>query len=240
MPDPLIGITASTTPADEGRAPLVTAGQAYIQAVQQAGGIPVIIPPMLSGQDLHALLDRLDGILLTGGGDIDPRLFDGLPHPRVYGIEPDRDQQEIRLVQLAASQGKPFLGICRGIQVVNVALGGGLYTHIADQLSDQIKHDNFPGMPRNHLAHQISVAPGSRLESILGARAVVVNSLHHQGVSRLAPTLRACAWAPDELVEAVELTDHPFGMAVQWHPEWLQDDPAQRALFRAFVTAALR
>lgn len=238
MSAPLIGVIASFSPAEGSRAGQFTVGEAYLKAVINAGGLPVIIAPALSGQPLRALFARLDGILFTGGGDIDPQRFAGLPHPRVYGIEPERDLLEIELVQLAAGQGKPFLGICRGIQVVNVAMGGTLYTDIADQHSEQIKHDNFPGVPRGYLAHTVRVEAGSRLADILGSQQVAVNSLHHQGLQHLAPALHAAACAPDQLVEAVELPNHPFGLAVQWHPEWLQEEPAQRALFRALVEAA--
>lgn len=238
MPAPLIGVTASYLAAEGSRAAQFTVSEAYLKAVITAGGLPVIIPPAFSGQSLSELFARLDGILFTGGGDIDPRLFAGLPHPRVYGIEPERDTLEIELVQMAAEQDKPFLGICRGIQVVNVALGGSLFTDIADQHSEQIKHDNFPGVPREHLAHTVSVEAGSRLAGILGSQQASVNSLHHQGLQQLAPALRATACAPDQLIEAVELPNHRFGLAVQWHPEWLQSDPAQRALFRALVEAA--
>jgi putative glutamine amidotransferase len=216
----------------------VIVGDSYLQAVIKAGGLPVIIPPVLSGQPLRELFARMDGILFTGGGDIDPLLFNGRPHPRVYGIEPTRDTLEIELVRLAAGEGKPFLGICRGIQVVNVALGGTLFTDIADQHTPEIKHDNFPDMPRNHLAHSVRLAEGSRLAQILGSLEVHVNSLHHQGVERVAPGLCSSATAPDQLVEGLELPGHPFGLAVQWHPEWLQEHAAQRALFRALIEAA--
>ena len=238
MPAPLIGITASYSPADGSRAAQVIVGDAYLQAVLKAGGLPVIIPPVLAGQPLREVFARVDGILFTGGGDIDPALFNGRAHPRVYGIEPTRDTLEIELVRLAAGEGKPFLGICRGIQVVNVALGGTLFTDIADQHTPEIRHDNFPGMPRNFLAHSVNLADGSRLAQILGSLHVPVNSLHHQGVERVAPGLLSSATAPDQLIEGLELPGHPFGLAVQWHPEWLQEHAPQRALFSALVEAA--
>jgi putative glutamine amidotransferase len=238
MPAPLIGVTASYSPAEGSRAAQFTVYEAYLQSILNAGGLPVIIPPALAGQPLRELFARLDGILFTGGGDIDPLIFGGQPHPRVYGIEPARDTLEIELVRLAAAENKPFLGICRGIQVVNVALGGTLFTDIADQHTTDLKHDNWPGPARSYLAHSVWIEEGSRLAAILGSQEKPVNSLHHQGLQQVAPGLRASACAPDQLVEAVELPDHRFGLAVQWHPEWLQDDPAQRALFRALVEAA--
>jgi putative glutamine amidotransferase len=192
----------------------------------------------LSDAELEDLLPRLDGILLIGGGDIDPARFDGLPHPRVYGIEPGRDAMEIRLVQRAAVTGKPFLGICRGVQVINVALGGALHTDIGDQLPGALRHDWYPDVPRDLLAHTVRVAPESRLAAVLGGEQFEVNSLHHQGLSHVALRLRIAATAPDGLAEAVELEGHPFGFGVQWHPEWLQAHEPQRRLFRALVEAA--
>ncbi len=238
MPAPLIGLTSNFSPPSEGKLGTITIGEAYIQAVLRAGGLPVVIPVGLSESETEALFSRLDGILLTGGGDIHPDLFQGAPHPRVYGIDERRDQLEIRLVQLAADRGKPFLGICRGIQVINVALGGTLYTDIGGQMAGASRHDYYPDIPRGFLAHAVSVAPGSRLAGCLGGEHFEVNSLHHQGIERLASGLVAVAHAPDSLVEGVELPGHPFGLGVQWHPEWLQEHASQRQLFQGLVQAA--
>lgn len=238
MPAPLIGITARFDPSKDSPLGAISVSEAYIQAVLEAGGLAVVIPPGLSDTQLTQLFGWLDGVLLSGGGDIDPQYFQGAQHPRIYGIDERRDRLEIALVRLAVEHGKPFLGICRGIQVINVALGGTLYTHIADQLDGALRHDYFPGFPRDHLAHHISVSPGSRLASILGGEKFEVNSLHHQGIERLAASLTPVAYAPDFLVEGVELPGHPFGLGVQWHPEWLQTSFAQRRLFQALVQAA--
>lgn len=240
MPEPLIGVTThrltgKKVQGDEYATPL-----SYINAVIAAGGIPLLIPAVLDEARLLDVLRRVDGLLLTGGGDIDPARFSGTPHPAVYGIEPERDQAETSLLRAAVRDGLPFLGICRGIQLVNVALGGGLHTHIADQLPGALKHDYFPDYPRNQIAHDVQIEPGSRLARILGGEQFGVNSLHHQGISQAAPGLEVTAHSPDGLVEAVELPGHPFGLAVQWHPEWLQEHEAQRALFRAFVDACRR
>ena len=238
MPAPLIGLTSSFSPPKEGKMGTITMGEAYIQAVLRAGGLPVVIPVGLSESELGVLLARLDGILLTGGGDIHPDLFQGVPHPRVYGIDERRDQLEIRLVQLAVDHGKPFLGICRGIQVINVTLGGTLYTDIGGQMAGASRHDYYPDLPRNFLAHAISVVTDSRLAGTLGGEHFEVNSLHHQGIERLASGLVAVAYAPDSLVEGIELPGHPFGLGVQWHPEWLQEHASQRQLFQGLVQAA--
>ncbi len=240
MAAPIVGVTANTIPAEGNRSAQFALSEAYVQAVIQAGGIPLIVPPAYTGSQLKSLFARLDGILFSGGSDIDPVRFAGKPHPRVYGIDAQRDEQEIELVQMAAEQGKPFLGICRGIQVVNVALGGTLYTDIDDQMRGALKHDCFPDQPRDYLAHSVMVTPDSRLSQVLQGQTLQVNSLHHQGVERLAPPLKAVAQAEDDLIEGVELEGHPFGLAVQWHPECLQAHAAQRALFRAFVEAAAK
>jgi putative glutamine amidotransferase len=147
---------------------------------------------------------------------------------------------EIQMVGDAVHEGLPFLGICRGIQMINVALGGTLYLDIADQHPEAIKHDYFPDFPRDQLSHAVKIDPASRLAKILGTHETQVNSLHHQGVDRLAADLRATSYGPDGLIEGVELSDHPFGIAVQWHPEWLTAHQSMRNLFRALVEAAAR
>jgi putative glutamine amidotransferase len=238
MSTPIIGVSTGRISDPNIQRDQVAAPSSYLRAVLSAGGIPLLIPPRLTRDQLGETLARLDGLVLIGGGDIDPALFNGQPHPRVYDIDPERDFLDLTLARLAAERRIPFLGICRGIQVVNVALGGTLYTDIGDQLPGALRHDWYPNIPRNHLAHPVTVEAGSRLSGILGGTAFRVNSLHHQGVDRPAPALRATAWSPDELIEAVELDDHPFGVAVQWHPEWLQEHAPQRDLFSALVSAA--
>jgi putative glutamine amidotransferase len=237
---PIIGITSSYTHPDDGKFGAISVGESYVQAVLSAGGLPVIIPVGVSREGLRDLFARLDGLLLTGGGDIDPQRFQGLPHPRVYGIDLRRDELEISLAQMAAEARKPFLGICRGIQVINVALGGTLFTDIGDQHANALRHDWYPDIPRNYLAHPVAVAAGSRLAQILGGEEFEVNSLHHQGLDQVPPALRVVARAPDALIEGVELPGHPFGIGVQWHPEWLQEHTPQRLLFEALVRAAGR
>jgi putative glutamine amidotransferase len=203
----------------------------------QAGGVPVLIPSMLAESGWQRLYERLDGILFSGGGDISLDYFDGEPHPRIDGIDSLRDSIELSLLQTAVRDGKPFLGICRGIQTVNVGLGGTLYTHLAEQLPSKIDHA-YPGNMRTVLVHEVKIEEGTRLAEILGEPILKVNSLHHQGLKDIAPDLRVTGYAPDGLVEAVELLEHPFGLAVQWHPEWLTDQQSTRNLFRSFVKAA--
>jgi putative glutamine amidotransferase len=210
----------------------------YIAAIIEAGATPVLIPSGLNKEARASLLEKLDGLLLCGGGDIATERFHGEDHPRVEGVDPERDEVEIALLQAAAASGKPFLGICRGFQLVNVALGGTLYTNLEDQFPGSIKHDYDSGSQRKFLAHEVVLKKDSRLAAISGELKTMVNSLHHQGVKDLPPAIRPVAYAPDGLVEAGEIPGHPFGMAVQWHPEWLEDIPASRRLFQAFVKAA--
>lgn len=237
MNAPLIGLTTSRITNSSG-IPLISVTEAYVQAVLRAGGLPVLLPVGLSPAQLEELSCRVQGILFTGGGDIDPARFNGAAHPRVYDVDVERDAMEFTLVQKAVEQDLPFFGICRGAQVVNVALGGSLFTDIHDQRADALKHDWFPKYARDRRSHSVKVEPGSRLAGILGDLEPQVNSLHHQGLQQVAPVLQATAYAPDGLVEAVELPHHAFGLAVQWHPEWLPEDVAMQAIFRAFVSAA--
>jgi putative glutamine amidotransferase len=179
----------------------------------------------------------MDGILFSGGGDIALDRFPGDPHPRIEGVDPKRDAVEMDLVHAVARDGKPFLGICRGFQVINVAFGGSLYTHLPDQFPGALDHD-YPGSLRETLVHEVKLEEGTRLSEILGEPILRVNSNHHQGVKEIPAALRIAGHAPDGLVEAFELPDHPFGLAVQWHPEWLTDQTVTRRLFRRFVEAA--
>lgn len=237
MPIPIIGLTTYNSENKYGF-PIASLSHRYITALTEAGAAPVLIPSGLSEDARRSLLERLDGLLLTGGGDIAVERFNGEFDARVEDVDPDRDAIEFALVEAAAKTGKPFLGICRGFQVVNVALGGTLYTHLQDQFPGALKHDYDSGSQRKFLAHEVIVEKDTLLASTFEETRFKVNSLHHQGVKELAPVLRPAGHAPDGLLEAVELPGHPFGMAVQWHPEWLTDQPVSRRLFRAFVDAA--
>ena len=237
MSAPIIGLTTYNGKNKYGH-PIVALMEKYISAVSEAGGVPILIPSGMTGAAVKVLFERVDGILLTGGGDIAIERFNGESHPRVEGVDPDRDAVEIALVQAAAESSKPFLGICRGFQVVNVALGGTLYTDIQDQFPGAIKHDYDSDTERQLLAHAIKLEKSSSQAGIFGEPGLIVNSLHHQGAKDLPPALKPVAYAPDGLVEGLELSGHPFGLAVQWHPEWLTDQPVTRRLFAAFVEAA--
>lgn len=238
MQRPLIGITARHDTTSEKLRSIMLL-QAYVTAIIGAGGAPILIPPELPEDGWRILLDRLDGVLFSGGADIGLEHFDGEPHPTVE-VNPVRDELELPLLRAAVDADKPTLGICRGFQVMNVALGGSLYTHIIDQLPNALEHQWYSLQPRTYLAHPVRVEEGTRLAEILGAPMLEVNSLHHQGIKDLAPGLKPTAYAPDGLIEGIELPDHKFAMAVQWHPEWMTSHEEMRRLFARFVEAAGR
>ena len=239
-PAPLIGITTDS-PASPDRADLDWLHSRIVQAVATGGGLPVVIPPGLAGAALRGLgrADRLDGVVLPGGGDVDPARYGAPPHPAAGGLDPARDEAELALAGWAVADGRPLLGICRGTQVLNVALGGTLYGDVGDH-PGAARHAFSPGLPMDLLAHSVAVVGGTRLAWVLGASEVPVNSLHHQACRSLAPGLLAAAWSPDGLVEAVEAPGHPFAVAVQWHPECLAPGLPMQHLFAALVEAAGR
>jgi putative glutamine amidotransferase len=238
MPAPLIGITTSVTVDGSPERAYVNAS--YLRAVEAAGGIPVLLPPHLSERARRALWDRLDGVLLTGGGDIEPARFNEPAHPTLVDVSPLRDALELEIVELALDDAVPLLAICRGLQVLNVALGGTLYQDLPTDKPSAVAHSQKE--PRHQATHAVKVmSEGTRLASIIGVPELEVNSFHHQAIKRLAPRLREVAWAPDGVIEAVEMEDDRFVVAVQWHPEDLvAHDPAARSLFAALTTAASR
>lgn len=238
---PLIGCTTyRKTAAQTPPISIMALMPTYIEAIQQAGGIPLLIPLGLSDDDLCDVFEQIDGLLLPGGGDVAAQFY-GSEHPELISdVDDDRDRVEIFLARLAVARQKPLLAICRGHQLLNVALGGTLYEDITTLIPAALRHDNYNLFPRDHLAHNVSVTPGSRLAAqFKGTADVRVNSLHHQGVRDLAPELTAAATAPDGLIESVEIPDHPYAIGVQWHPENLIDnDPLMLELFKGLTAAA--
>lgn len=235
--NPLIGITISASVDAYPERAYTNA--AYLRAVQEAGGVPILLPPQLSGTARDELWRRLDALVLTGGGDLDPARFGESRHPTVYDVSAARDELEIELTRRALGEDVPLLAICRGIQVLNVALGGTLYQDIASGLGSPIVHTQTE--KRDQPTHAVKVQEKSRLAEILGRLEVEVNSFHHQAIKALGPRLVAVGVAPDGVIEAAEVVDHSFAVAVQWHPEHLVDhDAAARGLFRAVVEAAGR
>lgn len=235
MTSPLIGLTASRYTIPNFTYPAIGSPESYVQAVRNNGGIPLIIPLGLSESDLAVIFAKVDGLVFPGGGDIEPTLFTKETHEKVYGINPERDNLELTLARWAGERDKPFLGVCRGVQVMNVAFGGTLILDIPSQQKGALTHRNDDW---KLLAHEVKVNEDTRLAEILGSPIVRVNSLHHQSIKEVAPSLIATAVAPDGVIEALELPTHRFGVGVQWHPEALQEQAPMRNLFKALVEAA--
>jgi putative glutamine amidotransferase len=211
--------------------------QQDIDAVQAAGGTPLLLPAMLSLTSIPALLDRLDGIYLAGGGDIDGSLIGCPDHPLIDGIDHQRDEIELEIARLARQRSLPILGICRGCQVVNVAAGGSLVIDIPSEVPGALKHR--PSADKKVVSHPVTLLPGSRLDAIYQSANLTVNSYHHQSVALPGSGVTVSAHAPDGVIEAIEANDHPFYMGVQWHPERQAGNPPQIArLFKAFIQAA--
>ncbi|HEY1369400.1 MAG TPA: gamma-glutamyl-gamma-aminobutyrate hydrolase family protein [Gaiellaceae bacterium] len=229
MSRPVIGITTYLTTARwswwEAEAALIPAS--YVSAVERAGGRALLVPPAEEAVD--DTLDALDGLILSGGSDLDPALYGAEAHPETIGVVPERDRAELALLQAALSREMPVLAICRGSQVLNVAMGGNIIQHLPDVVGDE-KHKHTPGVFADH---DVDVRPDTRLAAILGDRAPV-KSHHHQGFDRLGDGLRESARADDGTIEAVEDPERQFTLGVLWHPEEGED----AALFEALVDEA--
>jgi putative glutamine amidotransferase len=235
---PVIACTMYRQDEDLGL-PKMALTSAYVESVIRAGGIPVLLPLGLDEADLLAVLDRVDGVLLPGGGDVHPDFYQEPMSEWIYRIDLDRDRTELTAAREAVARELPLLAICRGHQVLNVALGGTLWADIPSQMPGALAHDFDDVKPRNFEAHTVQIMPGSLLAAVLEGTETAVNSLHHQGIKNLAPGLLASAVAPDGLIEAVEIPGHPFAIGVQWHPEWMAaDSQAMARLFERFVQAA--
>ncbi len=233
MGRPWIGITTYHRER-EGR-PRFTLPDAYVEAVRAAGGRAVLLPP--GDDEPAALLERLDGLVFSGGGDLDPHHFGGGAHPHVYFVCRERDAFELALMERAVAVDLPTLAICRGAQVLNVARGGSVHLHLEDVVGAGVPHRLSQDA---HTSHPVRIAPDSRLAAVLGASLLpAIASWHHQAVDRLGEGLRPVAWAPDGTVEALELPCAPRLLAVQWHPELERHDGSlQRRLFEFVVVQA--
>ena len=239
MTAPLIGITTSVTVDKVPERAYVNS--TYIRAVQAAGGIPLLLTPHFTPEVQAALWQRLDGLILTGGGDIEPARFGEPGHPSVDDVSPARDELELGLTRRAVTDDVPLFAICRGVQVLNVALGGSLVQDLPSEWPNALVHSQKA--PRHEPTHPVKVmGEGTRLGRVLGSLEVEVNSMHHQAIKRLGEGLREVAWAPDGVIEGVEMAgDDRFVLGVQWHPEELVGhDQAARNLFAAIVEAARR
>jgi putative glutamine amidotransferase len=243
---PLIGLTTSEIrtpeefkPKPEGDPPRkdIALGFKYFEAIERAGGIPVIVPP-LGADAIDPLLSRLQGICIAGGPDIDPRSYGGEAHPKLGPTEPELDQFELAVTWAARARCIPILAICRGAQVLNVALGGSLHMHLPDEAGGSVEHRRA-GSDGPAARHEIRVDGDSALGRVIGSERVTVNSYHHQAARKLGRGLRAVAHADDGVIEGIELAGPDFVVGVQWHAECMEA-PEQQALFEAFVDAARR
>jgi putative glutamine amidotransferase len=244
---PVIGIPTQTLQAIEGIPPTLppswVMNQRYFLAVTAAGGVPWMIPLLHDDPGtLREIYQRLDAVVLPGGVDLDPATYGEPLHPGCGQIDPARDQVELQLARWAVADGMPLLGLCRGIQVINVAMGGTLWQDIESQLPQALKHDYWPsaGYGRDYLAHPVELAPASRLRELLERDRFLVNSMHHQAIRELSPALVATALAPDGVIEGIEArAADRFLLGVQWHPEVFEPtDVPTRRLFRELTAAA--
>jgi putative glutamine amidotransferase len=213
---------------------MLALGVTYLDAVAAAGGIPVILAP-LPARRLEAIIERLDGVCLSGGPDVEPATYGAGAHPELGPTEPEVDLFELGLVRAARRRGLPVLAICRGMQVLNVARGGTLVQHLPE-LSDEIQHRQTE--PASQPTHGVAVAADSKLARIMGSERIDVNSFHHQAIDRLGTGLEPVAWSDDGVIEAVEAQGEAFTLGVQWHAECLTERAEQAELFTRLVDAA--
>lgn len=234
MARPLIGISSY---GRAGQRQTFSVPCEYVDVVRLAGGVPVVLPSVEG--EIPEALDAIQGLILPGGGDVDPAHYGGPRHEANYGISAERDGFEMTLARAALARPElPVLCICRGMQLLNVTLGGDLIQHIPDHFGERVVHRHPERLP---IVHPVRIDAASRLGRILGTPELSVHSVHHQAVGRLGDGLRAVAWSPDGVVEAVESSDGRFLVAVQWHPELgALGDPRQRRIFEHLVAAAAR
>jgi putative glutamine amidotransferase len=228
---PVVGITMDQ---DEKRYYI---NQDYVQSILQAGGVPLLIPFMENSIVLQKIVDQCDGLMLSGGEDVDPFLYGEEPLPEIGKIVPERDQIEINVLDLFVKQRKPILAICRGCQLVNVAFGGDLYQDIPCQIPSAINHSQKA--PRGYPTHSIAVEKESLLYQMMGQDTLLVNSYHHQSIKTLASSLLATAVSKDGVIEAMESKQYPFLLGVQWHPEGMAilQNKSAKMIFSTFVEA---
>ncbi len=213
-------------------------GTTYTTAVIKAGGLPFLIPLDYPLEELSVIRDSFDGLILVGGGDVETARYGGKEHPSVDWVWPIRDEIESRLANLAYDTGWPVFGICRGVQIMNVAAGGKLYSDIPDQVPGvRFVHQQTSAVPRDHIVHKVNILPGTLLHRILEKDTVDVNSFHHQAVSEPGERMMITAYSEDGIPEGLEMPGHPFALGVQWHPECMQTCDDHMKLFRAFVDA---
>ena len=229
-----VAVTAGIRP--DGDTSRVRLTAAYVTALERAGLVPLIVPPLSSTEAASSVLDSVSGLVLTGGEDVDPARYGEKRHEKVRSVNVARDATEAALVEEARARGLPVFAICRGIQILNVALGGTLVQDIPSQCHTDIDHDEEGA--RNSRTHEVSIEPGSLIAGAVGTEHLSVNSFHHQSVKRVADGMKVTARSPDGVIEGIESTDDSWWvMGVQWHPEEMTDsaEPWDRGLFKAFA-----
>ena len=234
---PLIGIPCHADYRAGSRRPIYCNNRTYVHALEHAGAVPILIPLLDDPQALDSLLPRLDGLLLSGGGDVEPHRYGENPSAKLEMLDPKLDEIELALASWALEEDIPTLGVCRGMQLLNVATGGTLYQDLSGQHPSAITHCNRE-QPRNYLTHQVFLEPDSLIASVLGTREFPANSLHHQAVKTPGKDVRISGHAADGVAEALEIPGYRFMLAVQCHPEEIYSEVAACArLFQAFVQA---
>jgi putative glutamine amidotransferase len=231
---PHIGLNADYT---EAKRPYHKLYSEYTDAVEAAGGVPIVIPNLTDDEDVLSILSALDGIVLTGGRDLNPQSYHHEPHPSTEIVAGRRQKADARLVELALVMEIPVLGICLGCQLINVALGGTLIQDIPSETTSTVKHT--PDADGDKAIHKVRVEQGSRLFTITKEPFIEVDSSHHQAIRSLGRNLVVSAWADDDIIEAVEIPGR-WVLGVQWHPERSIDSPPHKALFQALVAATAR
>lgn len=225
---PLIGITTSFEENE-----FAQLRRTYALSVNQAGGTPVLLAPIVDEDLAHRLADQLDGLILSGGGDVDPAFYHEDHHEKLGTVNLIRDQYEMQLVRAFLERKKPILAICRGCQLLNVVLGGTLIQDVPSYIDTQLEHDQIE--ERHVATHLVKIEAQTKLAEIVKAEQIEVNSFHHQSVKQLAPSCRAIAYAPDGVVEAFEVEGDSFVLALQWHPECMLEDTYSQRIFHSFI-----
>jgi putative glutamine amidotransferase len=234
---PLVGLPTLAIPRGA-KPPRFGINQSYVRALSAAGCAPVLIPLIDDHDRLRAIYERLDGIVFPGGADVAPEAYGEAPIDNLNVVEPERDRTELTLARWAFDDDLPTLGICRGQQLINVALGGSLYQDLRHQGVTTVEHSDADDRARDALVHGVRLDPDSRLAQLIDETNVDVNSLHHQAVKSVAPALRVTAKSEDGVIEAIESPERRFWIAVQWHPEEIDELPWVRRLFQGFARAA--
>lgn len=229
---PIIGITCSKTEDNE----QYVLHRAHVKAIEQFGGMPIMLPYIVD-ESIEEISERIDGLYLTGGGDLDPVYFQEEPHRKLGEVDPERDRFELILTQQLLLKNKPIFAVCRGSQLLNVALGGKMHQHIYSELKSDLQH--IQTAPIDYPSHSVTISPNSKLFEMIETTYIRVNSNHHQANSTLGKHIIASAFAPDGVIEAIESTEHSFVIGVQWHPERLLDssDEYARKMYTAFIAA---